>query len=289
MSPYETAEGLRRAIEVRLVEKSRSEGARFLPRLRRAVVFERIVTRLEAAEPGQWIPKGGLALEWRLGTVARTTKDLDLVVRAARRDAAGIHERLRGALAHSADGDHFVFEISPPEDLAADALGRAGYRFRVEARMAGRRFERVQLDVVPRDDEVFAVDSLRLPATLDFAGIKPPTVELASPAQHFAEKLHALTRDYGEHPNTRVRDLVDLMLLIERHLVKHADAFAAARHVFRIRATHALPAAIPDPPAAWVEDYPREAASCGVEAKTIEDALSILRSFWTAARAVDER
>lgn len=34
--------------------------------------------------------------------------------------------------------------------------------------------------------------------------------QLAATTQHFAEKLHALTRDYGAQLNTRIRDPVDL-------------------------------------------------------------------------------
>jgi len=46
-----------------------------LDRLRRGVFFERILARLEAAQPGRWVLKGGMALEVRLGDDARVTKD----------------------------------------------------------------------------------------------------------------------------------------------------------------------------------------------------------------------
>jgi hypothetical protein len=59
-----------------------------LDRLRRRVVFERVIARLLAAEPGRWVIKGGMAMEVRLGDEARLTKDLDLGLRDEVRSAA---------------------------------------------------------------------------------------------------------------------------------------------------------------------------------------------------------
>lgn len=67
---YETAEALRMALEQRLNNRSRETGIS-LDRLRRRVVFERIVARLAHAEPGRWVLKGGMALEVRLRDQAR--------------------------------------------------------------------------------------------------------------------------------------------------------------------------------------------------------------------------
>jgi hypothetical protein len=55
------------ALENRLLARSNETGIS-LDRLRRRVVFERVVARLQAAEPGRWVIKGGMALEMRLGS-----------------------------------------------------------------------------------------------------------------------------------------------------------------------------------------------------------------------------
>lgn len=68
------------ALEQRLLTRS-NESAISLDRLRRRVIFERIVARLHAADPGLWVLKGGMALEVRLGDGARLTKDIDLGLR----------------------------------------------------------------------------------------------------------------------------------------------------------------------------------------------------------------
>lgn len=67
-----------------------------------------------------------------------------------------------------------------------------------------------------REEEPAATERITLPGVLAFADIAPRKIEAVHRRQHFAEKLHALTRDYGGRPNTRVKDLVDLALLIVR-------------------------------------------------------------------------
>ena len=49
---YQSAQALRTALENRLLAQSTETGAS-LDRLRRRVMFERIIARIQAAEPGQ--------------------------------------------------------------------------------------------------------------------------------------------------------------------------------------------------------------------------------------------
>ncbi len=94
---YETAQALRMALEQRLLARSKDTEVS-LDRLRRRVLFERIVSRLQAAEPGLWVLKGGMALEVRLRDDARLTKDIDLGLRGDVTDAEELRERLVEAL-----------------------------------------------------------------------------------------------------------------------------------------------------------------------------------------------
>ena len=131
---YETAAGFRQALEQRLLDRSRATGAS-LVRLRKTVVFDRLLARLSAAAPGRWVLKGALALDFRLGQRGRTTKDLDLI----RRDdeEAATSDLLA---AQSVDlGDFFVFSVEKvgrPPDAEGDAV-----RYRVQAELGGRLFE----------------------------------------------------------------------------------------------------------------------------------------------------
>jgi predicted nucleotidyltransferase component of viral defense system len=74
---YPNAGAFRVALEQRLLNRSRESGTS-LVRLRKAVVFDRLLARLVVAAPDRWVLKGALALDYRLGPGTRTTKDIDL-------------------------------------------------------------------------------------------------------------------------------------------------------------------------------------------------------------------
>jgi hypothetical protein len=74
---YVTANAFRRALEDRLRERRRGTDLSLI-RLRRMVVFERLLARLLVVVPDRWLLKGGLALDLRLGERARTTRYMDL-------------------------------------------------------------------------------------------------------------------------------------------------------------------------------------------------------------------
>ena len=75
---YATAAAFRQALEQRLRDRSRGTGES-LVRLRKVVVFQRMLARLLRAAPDGWVLMGALALDFRLGSRGRTTKDMDLV------------------------------------------------------------------------------------------------------------------------------------------------------------------------------------------------------------------
>ena len=200
----------------RLVSVARSrESGIDLERLRRRAAFERLLVRLDLGAPNRWVVKGGMALEIRLGDRARSTRDLDLALRDVQGDGSTVRDLLIDCLSPDPEEDAFEFRVGEPTTITLDEAGRPGWRFPVEARMAGRRFANVRLDVVARDDEVAKTQRIELPGVLDFAGLERHEVEIVDPRQHFAEKVHAFTRTYGERPNTRVRDLPDMVLLID--------------------------------------------------------------------------
>lgn len=278
--PYESAAALRQALEARLQQSARADGVD-LERLRRRVAYTRLLVRLATTDASRWILKGGMALEVRLGDRARMTRDLDLAVGGLDGGAVEMAELLQYTIDVDAS-DGFRFAVSEPRQLAPDALGGGGWRFHIDARLAGRTFAAVRVDVVDRTDEVVSTDLLRLPDVLGFAGISTATMETVAPAQHFAEKLHALTRDYGR-PNTRVRDLVDLVLLIETGLVKGPGLSAVVERVFAARGSQPLPAELSDPPAFWAEGYRASASELSLRAGTLGEATATLRAFWIEA------
>lgn len=277
---YQTPAAFRMALEARLGTNSR-EARVDLNRLRRRAVFERVLVRLDDDGEDRWVLKGGMALEVRWRDRARATRDLDL---ATTLEATGVDDlrlALLDALARDADGDWFQFRLGSSKALSADVAGRPGWRFPLEARLAGRPFAQVSLDVVVRTEEIRGTERLALPGMLAFAGVPTASVEAIDRRQHFAEKLHALTRTYGDRPNTRTRDLVDLAMLIEDGLEPSRHLYEGVAHVFAMRGTQSLPVDLPDPPPDWAEGYATLSADLDLEAKTIDRAMDDLRSFWT--------
>jgi hypothetical protein len=244
------------------------------------VVFDRLAVRLAHDGGTQWILKGGAALELRLRDRARATKDLDVALVDGAADGPSIRELLIDALAQDPDRDWFSFRVGGPNGPDQDAGSRGAWRFSVDAWLAGKMFGGVRLDVAARGEELGATAPLELPGALRFAAIPARSIEAVEPHQHFAEKLHALTRDYGDRPNTRVKDLLDLVLLIEDGLLPDVALVRALGHVFTVRATHPCPLTIPDPPLRWHTEYPRLAQPLTQTPNDLSHALTLLRGFW---------
>jgi predicted nucleotidyltransferase component of viral defense system len=278
---YESVAAFRQALEHRLLNQARDTGTD-LNRLRRRVVFERILYRLTTNQPGMWVVKGGMAIELRIGDSARMTRDLDLNLRTDPRGATGAHQRLSAAVSTDLTGDGFLFEVSEPRPLQPDQAGRPGWRFGVSADLAGRNFAMVRVDVVARTDELTSTEMLPLTSLLSFADFAGFEVEAADMAQQFAEKIHAMSRRWDDRDNTRVKDLADMVAFINSGL-DPARAMNAARHVFAVRNTHPLPDELPDPPRFWNEDYPAFAEELGLTESGVDQAMLTLREFWANA------
>ncbi|HVA18934.1 MAG TPA: hypothetical protein VMU55_02025 [Solirubrobacteraceae bacterium] len=73
---YTSAAAFRQALEERLKNEATSSGLG-LARLRKRVAFELFLRRLLAVAPDRWVLKGALALDFRLTTPTRSTKDID--------------------------------------------------------------------------------------------------------------------------------------------------------------------------------------------------------------------
>jgi hypothetical protein len=284
---YQTPQALRIALEQRLLNQSESTGVA-LDRLRRRVVFERVVSRLHTADPGRWVLKGGMALEVRLADRARLTKDIDLGLRDAVEGQWALHERLVVALTTDAYSDWFILAVAPLRPLAEDGAGRVTWRTSVDARLAGKPFGRVQVDISPRADELEMTDDVRLPNSLSFAGINVPTIEIIDVQRHAAEKFHAMHRDFGDRDNSRVRDLVDLVILQENGLLVPPRLADAVRAVWWEREGVQPPTVLPPYPESWPDRYERLAAGKDIEARTFSKATVVAERLWADVRITTE-
>ena len=283
VGPYATATAFRRALEDRLTAQASRQGLD-LARLRRSVAFERLLSRLFAPPNPPWLLKGGYSIELRLRTGARSTKDLDLALTDSNiimTSAEADWERLRDRLQAAADTtiDWFSFRIGQmTEELVGAPL--KGARYPVECRLDGRRFVNFHLDVsagdyAPKEPEWVEGHSL-----LDFAGIPPARVALVPSAQQFAEKVHAYTRPRKHGDNSRVRDLVDMALLIRAGLAHRQAVSEAIQQTFTTYGTHPIPESLPPPPDAWQAAYDEIVKSTNLSLPDLGGAFVLLDEYW---------
>jgi hypothetical protein len=259
---YASAPPFRQALEARLGAASRAGGPS-LARLRKQVVFDRLLARLVEVAPKRWILKGALALDYRFGDRARTTRDVDLAVRG---DEASATADLLAAQALDL-GDFFSFAIERADGAIDPFADVAAVRYHVVAELAGRVFDEFALDVGFDAPACVEPDRLRGPALLAFAGIEPVAVPALPLEFAVAEKVHAYTRSYGDRmvPSTRVKDLVDLVLIASEATLDAQRLRAAIAATFDRRTTHPLPAGLPKPPADWRVPYGRMCRDIGLD------------------------
>jgi hypothetical protein len=225
------------------------------------MVFDRLLARLQTVAPDRWILKGAVALDYRLGPRARATKDLDL---ARQEDEQAATADLRAA--QSLDlGDYFTFKIDRTGALD-EMLEGAAIRYRVRADLAGRRFENVIVDVGFADWPDLPHDRIKGPDFFGFAGIQPVEVLALPLEQHIAEKLHAYTRVYAdERQSSRVKDLVDLVLISSTAELEAGRLRHAINRTFTARNTESVPVFFAQPPESWVSPYRRLASEIGLD------------------------
>jgi hypothetical protein len=257
---YATPEAFRVALEQRLLARSR-EGAFSLPRLRKAVVFDRYLARLLVVAPDRWLIKGGVALDLRYGAKARMTKDMDLGHQQAEEDATA--DLMAAAALGLGDFFRFTARRTTKLDNLQDGVA---VRYQISSVLAGRRFEDVQVDVGLRSS--IAVGSDRVPGTdlLTFADIERIEIPALPLAFHVAEKLHAYTQTFhDQRRNTRAKDLVDLILIRSTAAFAAIQLRDAIQTGFSGRDSQPIPTALPLPPAIWEERYRALAADVGLD------------------------
>jgi hypothetical protein len=257
---YQSGAAFRQALEQRLLTRSRDRGIS-LVRLRKAVVFDRLLVRLAIAAPDRWVLKGALALDFRMGDRTRTTKDMDLFHRDNETAATA---DLISAQAVEID-DYFTFDIekvgAPGEEVEGLAV-----RYRVRAEVAGRRFEEVMVDIGFSDSLKWKPEPIRGPDLLAFADIEPIEVPVLPLEQHIAEKVHAYTKTYTHgRRSSRAKDLVDLVLVKQFMALDAARLRNALVGVFEGRRQHGLPDRLPPPPTEWDVPYRKLAKEVGLD------------------------
>lgn len=280
---YATATAFRMALEQR-INRLYAQSPSTIQRTRRRLAIERFLARLQHPAHNPWMLKGAFALYLRFGNRARTTKDLDIGIDAGRvRNAplsrSEIAQHFREAGESSLE-DFFAFAIKDEGEQIEPEPGTHVFRFSARATLDRRLFEEFRIDVATAAPMVAPTEEIPEGDTLAFADIAPRRFRAISLAQHFAEKLHALTFPWRDRENTRVKDLVDLVLILEHDPPRPEAVRGAIEAVFGRREAQPIPFDIPDPPASWSPMYARLAAEPGILHAHIGDAVQFLRHYY---------
>jgi predicted nucleotidyltransferase component of viral defense system len=277
---YKTAKAFRAALEARLTTRASSEKIP-LDRLRQQAAFDRFLARLFQEEEPDFLLKGGYAMELRLRHRARFSRDMDLTAKHTKgmNDPAKIREQLQSRLSTDM-GDWFFFLIGE-SSVDLDGPPYAGFRFPIEARLDERTFSKFNLDVAAGDailcDPVWVTGA----PLMDFAGIPPARVPLVPSETHFAEKIHAFTLPRQSGFNSRTKDLIDLILLIEEGFPDTDRVRQSLEATFRRRNTHKIPTELPPPHATWTPFYAAMAKEINLTSNpTAQKAFETLTHFW---------
>jgi hypothetical protein len=260
-----------------LLQRLRNEALRAgIPaqRLQQCVAFERLLARLP--HDGTWILKGGFALQLRYGLHARPTRDVDL---RTSQDPATALDRLRRTVAATTVADNFSFEFG---EVVQEMQGAPGgtVRVRVVARVAGLELTAFHIDLSSGDALVDPPDLLHGSNLLQFAGMAPVEFPAYPVTHHLAEKLHAYTLPRS-HENTRVRDLVDLVIIVATETVEPEQLSRAAEATFAARGTHRIPERLIEPPASWAQPFAVIAAEAGSLPTTdLWEGHALAAQFW---------
>lgn len=250
-------------------------------RLRNRVAFQRMLARL--AVDGAWVLKGGFSLEIRLGLASRATKDLDLLlIGSPPPTAPDLQDALDGALERDVQ-DGFSFTVRVPRPVRLEEVEPSTWRVVADVRFDSTAFGTVTVDVVPRlpgagdDVELLAIEPAIIGEPFDM-----PAIDVH---RHLAEKFHAYSRVYAhDRPSSRVKDLVDIVLLAESGLVAPASLARSLRTVFAERETD-LPSGLPPPPGDWGSTYPALAADTGTDVVDVRAARDIAEDTYHRALA----
>lgn len=123
------------------------------------------------------------------------------------------------------------------------------------------------------------IDRVKGQDWLEFCHIPSPVIPIITREQQFAEKIHAYTLPRDGKINSRVKDLLDLILLLESIDFEIEKCRVALKVIFKTRATHPLPIDLIAPPHEWKDFFQKLATECGLNPES-QHAFELVNSFY---------
>jgi hypothetical protein len=262
---------------IRTIEDAPGSGAK-ATRLSWLVASTIVTAALQRAidEDGspRFVLKGGSYINYLLNGEGRSTSDVDGMIRG---DLDDFMEALDVAL--SLPWAPFTLTRTPVETFSVPDKLTEPRRFYVMLNLKGKVWRKIQVEVSPPEGLVAAEPTAIESLDLHNLGIETPD-QLVGIALRFqiAQKIHACTgpHDPPDYINTRVRDVVDLLLLRNLAAVDPDSTplaiQEACQHVFEVRAAEAAtlgrlvrtwPPKVAELPG-WSADYGKAAEEAGL-------------------------
>lgn len=280
---FKNSQDFRKSLELRLQKSAKDTGVD-LQRIRRQVAFDRLLARFFSQPDTPFFLKGGYAMELRLSS-ARATRDIDLTYLQRSTNTEEILSSLifrdLQEFATIDLGDYFSYAIGESQ-IDLDAAPYGGARYPVSSFIDGKLFVRFHLDV-GGDVLTSSTETLQTTDWLKFCNISAPKIKIISIEQQFAEKIHAYTLPRKEKINPRVKDLIDLQLLLRMRTINLKKLHENLQKVFKFRNTHPLPPKLLPPPPEWTNPYAALAEECGLE-KNLSLAFQEVSSFFSTSQ-----
>jgi hypothetical protein len=217
----------------------------------------------------QFLVKGGVAMELRLGLGARATRDIDVIFR-------GDPDELVEALDEAFEDPYAGFTLRRAE--LEDIRETGARRFEVKVSFGGKGWQTLKVEAAPPEAGAGEAELVAAAISItDFGLDGPAWVACLSIRYQIAQKLHAVTEQFEDDDNDRFWDLLDLLLL--RELVEDLDAVReACMAVFDARDKQPWPPELVVP-ASWADSYEKLANEIGFDVTDVEQAAAEVRLF----------
>src|SRR5699024_6624105 len=251
----------RRKIHNSLKDEAKAQGTSAND-LRKQYIFTLCLRRKYNTSNGQWLLLGDNPLTLRTGG-GRYTQDIDLARAAPFSDGRTVQKELQPLVDRETSDDLFSFDIHKIE-MRTNHVDDFGYRTptakaSVTAYLGTQVFDRFSLDIVQQRRLQAPVEWIPLRSVIQHETLKDlPQVPVVPLESHLADKICAMYEQHKGGPSTRMRDLADIVRIVQQ-LSFNAGVLQEKLSHERQRREMILPLSFESPGTNWETGFPKAA------------------------------
>jgi predicted nucleotidyltransferase component of viral defense system len=205
MSDFKTSRGLEQA-----VKEAAKQSGRPVQKVQEEFWRSRLLARIFQSSGSRFVLKGGTGLLARVPD-ARKTRDLDLAVAQDCEDETALTEI--EALAKIDLLDHCRFELISSTSIQQEAAYRRGYNLKFKMHIGTREVAApVNIDLVIGCSPTSPIEVL-FPKNMENLPLNDVEYSLYPLVDHIADKVCAIMETHNGHESSRIKDLVDLVVI----------------------------------------------------------------------------